>query len=128
MKKTIGILAHVDSGKTTFSEQLLYHTGVLHVKDSFSFPVDIHTNLNLEKSEEKINEIRLYHGDRYENAPMIQAGDICAVTGFKTPICGSGIILNNLNYNGKYSLLPALKAIAEVTDTTPFPKVLSAFR
>lgn len=26
MKKTIGVLAHVDGGKTTFSEQLLYHT------------------------------------------------------------------------------------------------------
>lgn len=26
MYKTIGILAHVDAGKTTFSEQLLYHT------------------------------------------------------------------------------------------------------
>lgn len=27
MKKTIGILAHVDAGKTTFSEQLLFNTG-----------------------------------------------------------------------------------------------------
>lgn len=26
MRKTIGVLAHVDAGKTTFSEQLLYHT------------------------------------------------------------------------------------------------------
>lgn len=26
MKKTIGIVAHVDAGKTTFSEQLLFHT------------------------------------------------------------------------------------------------------
>lgn len=26
MKKTIGIFAHVDAGKTTFSEQILYHT------------------------------------------------------------------------------------------------------
>nr|WP_200816505.1 GTP-binding protein [Salirhabdus sp. Marseille-P4669] len=26
MEKTIGILAHVDAGKTTFSEQLLFHT------------------------------------------------------------------------------------------------------
>ncbi|WP_026293818.1 GTP-binding protein [Saccharibacillus kuerlensis] len=26
MKKTIGMLAHVDAGKTTFAEQLLYHT------------------------------------------------------------------------------------------------------
>ena len=29
MKKTIGILAHVDAGKTTFSEQLLYRAGVI---------------------------------------------------------------------------------------------------
>lgn len=41
MKKTIGIFAHVDSGKTTFSEQLLYHTnsirsrGRVDHKDSF---------------------------------------------------------------------------------------------
>ena len=26
MRKTIGILAHVDAGKTTFSERVLYHT------------------------------------------------------------------------------------------------------
>lgn len=41
MKKTIGIFAHVDAGKTTFSEQLLYHTKIIRKlgrvdnKDSF---------------------------------------------------------------------------------------------
>ncbi|MTI69664.1 MAG: TetM/TetW/TetO/TetS family tetracycline resistance ribosomal protection protein [Firmicutes bacterium] len=41
MYKTIGILAHVDAGKTTFSEQFLYHTksiakrGRVDHKDSF---------------------------------------------------------------------------------------------
>jgi ribosomal protection tetracycline resistance protein len=41
MRKTIGILAHVDAGKTTFSEQLLYHTqsikqrGRVDHKDAF---------------------------------------------------------------------------------------------
>ncbi len=41
MKKTIGILAHVDAGKTTFSEQALYRAGVLRAlgrvdhKDAF---------------------------------------------------------------------------------------------
>lgn len=29
MKRTIGVLAHVDAGKTTFCEQLLYQTGAL---------------------------------------------------------------------------------------------------
>ena len=29
MRKTIGILAHVDAGKTTLSEQILYHGGTL---------------------------------------------------------------------------------------------------
>ncbi len=41
MKKTIGILAHVDAGKTTFAEQILYHgkgiktRGRVDHKDSF---------------------------------------------------------------------------------------------
>src|SRR5690625_4131305 len=41
MNKTIGILAHVDAGKTTFSVQLLYHTktieerGRVDHKDAF---------------------------------------------------------------------------------------------
>jgi ribosomal protection tetracycline resistance protein len=47
MKKTIGILAHVDAGKTTFSEQLLYHTksikhrGRVDHKDTFLDSHDI---------------------------------------------------------------------------------------
>ena len=45
MKKTIGILAHVDAGKTTFSEQVLFHTGAIRSagrvdhKDAF---LDLH--------------------------------------------------------------------------------------
>ncbi|MEC5425952.1 TetM/TetW/TetO/TetS family tetracycline resistance ribosomal protection protein [Virgibacillus sp. C22-A2] len=50
MNKTIGILAHVDAGKTTFSEQLLYHSnsikkrGRVDHRDAF---LDSH---NIEKS------------------------------------------------------------------------------
>ena len=47
MKKTIGVLAHVDAGKTTFSEQILYHTksirsrGRVEHKNSFLDSHDI---------------------------------------------------------------------------------------
>ncbi|MFD1040660.1 GTP-binding protein [Virgibacillus byunsanensis] len=47
MNKTIGIVAHVDAGKTTFSEQLLYHTksikqrGRVDNKDAFLDSHDI---------------------------------------------------------------------------------------
>ena len=47
MNKTIGILAHVDAGKTTFAEQLLYHTksirqrGRVDHKDAFLDSHDI---------------------------------------------------------------------------------------
>ena len=50
MKKTIGILAHVDAGKTTFSEQLLYHTnsirsrGRVDYKNSYLDTHDIEKN------------------------------------------------------------------------------------
>lgn len=45
MKKTIGILAHVDAGKTTFSEQLLYHTKSIRERgrvDHKNSHLDIH--------------------------------------------------------------------------------------
>ena len=29
---SIGVMAHVDAGKTTFSEQLLYHTGSIRTR------------------------------------------------------------------------------------------------
>ena len=47
MNKTIGILAHVDAGKTTFSEQILYRTkairklGRVDHKDTFLDDHDI---------------------------------------------------------------------------------------
>lgn len=50
MNKTIGILAHVDAGKTTFSEQLLYHTKSIRERgrvDHQSAFLDSHT---IEKS------------------------------------------------------------------------------
>ena len=41
--------------------------------------------------EEKIHQIRLYSGDKYETADAVGAGTVCAVTGLSVPGAGDGI-------------------------------------
>lgn len=40
---------------------------------------------------EKINEIRVYSGDKYETREFVRAGEICAVTGLKETYPGEGL-------------------------------------
>lgn len=49
MKKTIGILAHVDSGKTTFSEQILYHTNSIRNRGRVDYKTSFLDNHKIEK-------------------------------------------------------------------------------
>lgn len=53
--------------------------GCLHVKDM------------LPGMEEKINQIRIYSGAKYELAQEVTAGGVCAVTGLSTTYPGQGI-------------------------------------
>lgn len=63
MNKTIGILAHVDAGKTTFAEQLLYHTksirnrGRVDHKNSF---LDSH-NIEKERGITVFSDQGIFH-------------------------------------------------------------------
>lgn len=49
MKKTIGILAHVDAGKTTFSEQVLYHTNAIRNRGRVDHKTSFLDTNNIEK-------------------------------------------------------------------------------
>ena len=49
MKKTIGILAHVDAGKTTFSEQVLYHTKSIRSRGRVDHKSSFLDSHNIEK-------------------------------------------------------------------------------
>ena len=70
MNKTIGILAHVDCGKTTFCEQLLYHTNAIRKrgrvdnKDTFLDNHDIEKQRGItifsEQATFKYNESNYY--------------------------------------------------------------------
>ncbi|MBE6049735.1 MAG: TetM/TetW/TetO/TetS family tetracycline resistance ribosomal protection protein [Clostridium sp.] len=49
MRKTIGILAHVDSGKTTLSEQILYHTNSIRSRGRVDHKNSFLDNHEIEK-------------------------------------------------------------------------------
>lgn len=69
MNKTIGILAHVDAGKTTFSEALLYHTNTIRERGRVDHRNSYLDNHEIEKergitifSDQAVME---YKGDTY---------------------------------------------------------------
>ena len=41
--------------------------------------------------EEKVNQIRIYSGERYETAQEVEAGMVCAVTGLTQTKPGEGL-------------------------------------
>jgi len=51
---------------------------------------EVLASANWEK-EEKINQIRVYHGDKYEVTGEVFAGQICAVTGLTYALAGEGL-------------------------------------
>ena len=63
-------------------------SGTLHVKDKVTYK----SKGNL--LEEKIDQIRIYSGEKYELADCVQAGEICAVTGLDQTYPGMGLGAN----------------------------------
>ena len=41
--------------------------------------------------EEKVDQIRLYSGEKFETAEAVEAGEVCAVTGLTTTVPGQGL-------------------------------------
>lgn len=60
--------------------------GSLKVKDVLKSSPDA-----LEGWEEKVNQIRIYSGDKFETVKEVQAGTVCAVTGLNYTYPGEGL-------------------------------------
>lgn len=66
--------------------------------------------------EEKINEIRVYNGDKFENVQEISAGNICTVTGLKTAKAGS--VFGTCSLVTKSTFEPAIIYSVKTPDVT----------
>ncbi len=99
-------------------------SGRLSIKDEFSFVKNEIT------FSEKVNEIRIYNGKKFENRNEVTAGDVFAVIGLKSPVCGTIIKaektkIENIN---NFRLTAALKSKMKILDKTDVTLVVEKLR
>lgn len=97
--------------------------GILQVKTNISNFKDEKTE---EKWEEKINQIRIYSGDKFEAVNTAAAGSICAVTGLTKTYPGQGLGAEKDSENPK--LLPVLSYRIQPLDNTETSVILSKLK
>ncbi len=87
--------------------------GELHVKDTVN-------------SGEKIDQIRLYNGNKYELVQKVSAGDICDIVGPQRLIPGMGI--GNEEGLNQSRLIPHMQYSVKIEDGSDLIKTLACFR
>lgn len=115
-------IRHDEKGnRLTFIKAL---EGRLKVKDEFVFG-DAEETIR-----EKVNEIRIYNGIKYESRDEVKAGEVFAVTGLKTPVCGTkletGIPIKK--EKGHYYVVPALQSRVRIEDGTNLSTCIEKLR
>ncbi|HOJ10650.1 MAG TPA: TetM/TetW/TetO/TetS family tetracycline resistance ribosomal protection protein [Clostridiales bacterium] len=115
-------IRHDEKGnRLTFIKAL---EGKLKVKDEFTFEKSGGTYV------EKVNEIRIYNGKKYDNKNVVSAGEVFAVTGLKTPVCGTTLETGKITVRaGKnYYLVPALQSKINILDETDITTCIEKLR
>ncbi|WP_336634769.1 translation factor GTPase family protein [Lysinibacillus fusiformis] len=106
-------IRHDGHQRLTFIKAL---TGKLQVRDEFTFG-DL---------TEKVTEIRLYNGSRFETVQHVEAGEIFAVKGLSQANIGDRIGSNMLSQ--PYELVPTLQAKVQYEGEQHIKEVLRIFR
>jgi len=65
-------------------------TRLTHIKITGG-SLKVKTVLDIDGTEEKVNEIRIYSGSKYTPVQEAHCGTVCAVTGLETPLPGKGL-------------------------------------
>ncbi|EJP6471814.1 TetM/TetW/TetO/TetS family tetracycline resistance ribosomal protection protein [Clostridium botulinum] len=105
------------SNKLTYVKAL---SGSLKVKD------EINLGGFQDNFCEKVNEIRIYNGDKYTNVDKAEAGQIFAVTGLNSANVGDGI--GTLKEKATYNMVPTLKSKVIFDETLNVKDVLKYFK
>lgn len=105
-------ILHDNNNRITFFKVL---NGIFRVKDVIG--------------EEKINQIRIYNGNKFSTVNEVSKGCLCAVTGINNVKIGDMIIDNEVfSENTDNSIVPVLKSKVIINDSTSPNFVLDAFK
>ncbi len=93
-------------------------TGKLKVRDELSF----------DEISEKVTEIRLYNGEKYEVVSEVQAGEIFAVCGISKASIGEVIGDSNYEEKQSFEMIPTLQSKVVNEGTEHIKDVLASFK
>ncbi len=82
--------------------------------------------ISIKGKEEKVNEIRLYSGEKYTSSQKVQSGDICAITGITSAFCGDTI--GEGETESTYLSEPVFNYSVVLPEGTNFSEALGFFR
>ncbi len=77
-------------------------------------------------NNEKINEIRIYSGEKYQAVPQAECGMVCAVTGLYLPKCGDGFGIEETST--PLTLEPVFTYSVKLLDNTDIHIALENFK
>lgn len=98
-------------------------TGTLAIKDAVAYG---ESDDRSQRTEEKINQIRLYNGNRFKTADLVSAGDVFAVTGLSKAAAGDGA--GTLLEKAVYRMVPTLKSKVIFDSSLNAREILSRFK
>ena len=104
--------------------------GSISVKDEVKYNnlLDCKENENIEK----INQIRIYNGDKYTTESEVVAGQLFAVTGLNDAVCGNYILKSNnkikINDDIDMKITPNMKSKVIFDDSININQVYSYFK
>lgn len=106
-----------NGNRVTFIKAL---SGALRVRDQVSYGDENHPIF------EKVTQLRIYNGEKFEQINEVRAGEIAAVVGLSAAKIGDG--LGQLRERTLFEMVPTLKSKVSFNSAIPIKDMLSCFR
>lgn len=112
--------------KIRHDEMLNQITYIKALKGSLKVKDNLQTGCGEKRNVEKVNQIRIYNGNRFKTEDNAEAGSIFAVTGLENAKIGEGV--GKINKKVKSEMVSTLKTKVIFEDTNNAKDILKYFR